>query len=89
MDVAGERDRAPFVGGVDDAEQRLGLGRRDRQQADVVDDDQVDADELADRLGDGVVGAMAAQQRRQGLERVPGDGLAPVDREVTERLDEM
>jgi hypothetical protein len=65
VDVRGERDRAPLAGGVDDAEQCLGLGRGDWEQADVVDDDQVGADELADRLGDGVVWAVATQQRRE------------------------
>jgi hypothetical protein len=34
-----------------------------------------------------VVGAVAAQELREGLERVPGDGLAFVDREVPERFD--
>jgi hypothetical protein len=32
---------------------------------------------------------VAAQHRGQALERVPGDGLAAVDREVPERLDQM
>ena len=44
VDVRGERDRALLVGGVDDAEQRLGRVRGDGEQADVVDDDQVGAD---------------------------------------------
>ena len=89
VDVRGERDRAFLVGGVDDAEQRLGRVRGDRQQADVVDDDQVGADQLADRLAEAVVGAVAAQQPGERLERVPGDRLAEVDRLVAERFDEM
>ena len=40
-------------------------------------------------LGDAVVGAVAAQHHREALERVPGDGLAAIDREVPERLDEV
>jgi hypothetical protein len=32
---------------------------------------------------------VAAHELRERLERVPRDGLAFVDREVTERLDEM
>jgi hypothetical protein len=38
---------------------------------------------------DAVVGAVAAQQRRERLQRVPGDRLAAVDREVPERLDQV
>jgi hypothetical protein len=38
---------------------------------------------------DAVVGAVAAQHHGEALERVPGDGLALVDGEVAERLDEM
>ena len=45
VDVRGERDRAFLVGGVDDAEERLGGVGRDREQADIIDDDQVGADQ--------------------------------------------
>jgi hypothetical protein len=41
VDVARDRDRAAFLGGVDHAEQRFGCLGRDREQAQVVNDDQV------------------------------------------------
>ncbi|HJS95897.1 MAG TPA: hypothetical protein VJ741_16655, partial [Solirubrobacteraceae bacterium] len=49
-DVGADRDRAFFVGGVDHAEQRLrGVGG-DRQQADIVNEDEIGADQLRDGL---------------------------------------
>jgi hypothetical protein len=88
VDVAG-RDAAFLVGGIDDPEERLGGVRCHREQADVVDDDQVGADQLADRLAGAVVSTVAAQQRGERLEGVPGDGLAVVDGQVAERFDEV
>ena len=81
---------APFlVGGVDDPEEGFGRVGGHREQADVVDQDQVRADQLGDGLVDAVVGAVAAEQLGERLERVPGDGLAFVDRLVCERFDEV
>jgi hypothetical protein len=37
MKVAADRDRAPLVGGIDQAVEALGGVRGDRQQSDVVD----------------------------------------------------
>jgi hypothetical protein len=89
VDVRGERDRTVLVGGIDDAEQRLGGVGRDRQHPDVVDHEKVGADQPSDRLGDAVVGALAAQHHCQALKCVPGDGLAAIDREVPECLDQV
>jgi hypothetical protein len=46
-------------------------------------------DELADRLVDADVGAVGTQELGEGLEGVPGDGCAFVDREVPERFDQV
>jgi hypothetical protein len=60
VDVGADRDRAFLVGGVDDAEERFGGVWGDREQPDIVDQDEIGADQLADRFGDRVVGAVAA-----------------------------
>jgi hypothetical protein len=48
VDVAGHSDGPEFVGGVDDAVERLGGVFPDGQQADVVDDDEVRAADPGD-----------------------------------------
>ena len=60
VQVAGDGDAAFLIGGVDEAVEALGGVGADGQQADVVDDDEVGAQDPADRLGEGVVGAVAA-----------------------------
>ena len=89
MQVRGDRDRAFLVGGVDDAEHRLGRVDGHGQQADIVDHEQIDADQFRDRPADGVVGAVSAQQLRECLWRVPRDRFAAIDREVPERFDQV
>lgn len=59
MEVARNRDRAPFICGIDQAVEALGGVLGDGQQADVVDDYQVRADDLREGPGDGVVRAVA------------------------------
>ncbi len=41
VDVGADRDRAFLVGGVDDSEQRVGGVGGNRQQSDIVDQDEV------------------------------------------------
>ena len=89
MQIRAEGDGAFLVGGVDDSEQRLGGVGGDRQQADVIDYEQIDADQLADRLVDGVVDAVAAQELRERFRCVERDGLSPVDRVVPEGFDQV
>ena len=68
-------DGAFLVGGVDDAVERFGGVGADREQADVVDADQVGAHELADRPAGGVVGAVAVHERAERFEaRTSGRG---------------
>jgi hypothetical protein len=41
VDIGADRDRAFLVGGVDDSEQGVGGVGGDREQADIIDQDQV------------------------------------------------
>ena len=83
------RDGASLVGGVDDAVERLGGLGGDRQQADVVDHDDVGAHDPPDGLGGGVVGAVAAHERAEVLETEPGDLVTGIDGGVAERFKEV
>ena len=88
VQVRADRDGASFVGGVDQAVEPFGRVRADRQQADIIDDDQVRAQDRADRAGDRVVGAVTMDQDAQPLEREPGHLQAGFDRELAERFEE-
>ena len=68
VEVGGERDGAFLVRGVDEALWALGGVGGHRQQADVIDDDQICSQDTGDGLGDGVVGAVPAQQDAEVLE---------------------
>jgi hypothetical protein len=57
-EVGAGRDRAALVGGIDQAVESLGGAGADGQQADVVYDGQVGAQDAGDGLGDRVVGAV-------------------------------
>ena len=70
--VAGDAQRAAFVGGGDEAEQQLGAGVIERGEADFVDDDQVVAEQGVDDAADGVVGQAAVE----GLGQVGGGEVA-------------
>ena len=54
--VGGDRQGAAFVGGGDEPEQQLGAGVVERREPDLVDDDQVVAEQGVDGFADGVVG---------------------------------
>jgi site-specific DNA recombinase len=62
VQVAGDRDRAAFVGGVDDAVERFGGGLAGGEHADVVDDDQVGSGDFGDGAGDRAVGGGPADR---------------------------
>jgi hypothetical protein len=65
VQVAGDRDRTAFVGGVDDPVEGFGGGLAGGQHADVVDHDQICAGDLGDGARDGAVGAGAADRGGQ------------------------
>ena len=64
----GAHGHASFlVGGIDQAVEAFGGVGADRQQPDVIDHDQVGAQDAADGLGDRVVGAVRADQHAELL----------------------
>ncbi|MDP1821259.1 MAG: hypothetical protein Q8K58_15370 [Acidimicrobiales bacterium] len=83
--VAGDAERAAFVGGGDEPEQELGAGVIEWGEAELVDDDQLSAEQLFDDAADAVVGEPAVE----GLDELGGgevaDPVAGVDRGVAER----
>ena len=84
VDVGGDRDRALFVGGGDEPEQVVGGDAVKRGEAEVVDDDEVVAQEAFDQLADGVVGEAAVERFDQlvGLKEadlVPGGDRGPAE----------
>jgi hypothetical protein len=52
---------APFVGGGDEPEQQLGAGVIERGEPEFVEDDEVVAEQVLDRLANGVVGEGAVE----------------------------
>ena len=70
--VAGDAQGAAFVGGRDDAEQQLGAGVVQRGEPDLVDQDQVVAEQGVDDPPDAVVGQAAVE----GLGQVGGGEVA-------------
>jgi hypothetical protein len=60
----------------------------DREQPNIVDDHQIGAQDSGDRLGDRVVGAMAADQDAEGFEGEPGDVASGFDRGLAQRFEQ-
>ena len=87
--MGGDAEGAAFVGGGDEPEQQLGAGVVERGEADLVDDDQVVAEQGVDDLADGVVGQAAVE----GLDEVGGgevaDPVPGVDGGEAERDEEV
>ncbi len=83
------RDGPAFVGGVDDAVERLGGGLSGGEHPDVIDDDQFGAGDPGDGPGNGAVHAGAADVSGQGLQGEPGDPHPSVDDFVGEGFDEV
>ena len=86
--VRGDRHRAFLVGGVDQPVEAFGGVGRHRQQADIVNDNQLGAEDFADRFADGVVGAVPADQPAEVFQGEPGDVQSLFDGELPERLEQ-
>jgi len=79
--VRSDPDRAAFVGGCDEPEQQLGAGVVQGREAELVDDDQVVAEQVLDDLADRVVGQPAVEGLDQfGGGEVP-DPVTGLDRD--------
>ena len=89
VDVGGDRDRALFVGGGDEAEQVVGGDAVQGGEAEIVDHDQVVAQQAFDELADGVVGQAAVERFDQLVGGEEADFLAGGDRGAPERLGEV
>ena len=66
--MGGHGQGAAFVGGGNEPEQQLGAGVVERGEPDLVDDDQVGAQQGVDDLADGVVGQAAVE----GVDEIGG-----------------
>ena len=87
--LTGDRDGAAFVGGVDDAVERLAGGLPGGQHADVIDHDELGSGDPGDGLGDRPVHGGAADRGGQGLQGEPGDPHPVIDDLVREGFDEV
>nr|WP_285584618.1 hypothetical protein [Actinoallomurus iriomotensis] len=87
--VGGYRQCAAFVGGIDDAVERLGLDRFAGKHADVVDHDQVRSADAGDGAGHALVDLGLGQQGAEGFQAVPADPHAGVDGVAAQRFDQM
>ena len=70
--VAGHAEAAPLVRGGDEAEEQLRAHGIERRKPELVDDDQITAEQAVDQLADGVVGEAAVQR----LHKVSGGEIA-------------
>ena len=82
--MRGDRQRAAFLGGRDESEQQLGAGVVQRREPDLVQDQQVVAEQGVDDPADRVVG----QAPVEGLDEIGGgavlDAVSGGDRGVSE-----
>jgi len=89
VQVRGERDGAFLVGGVDDAVERFGGLGGHGQQADVVDDDHIGAEDLADGAAGRVVDSVPSDEDAKLFKTEPRDVGALVDGGVAECFEEV
>ena len=75
--LGGDRDGAFLVSGVDEPVEVFGGVSSDFQQPDVIDQDQVGAEDPDDDSIDGAVGAVGADQSAEVLEAEPGGTRIP------------
>ena len=86
--VAGEPKAATFIGGGDEAEEQLGAGEVERGKAELIDDQQVGAQEVVNEPADGIVSEPAVK----GLDQVCGGEADPkpsLDSSVTQADEEI
>src|SRR5437870_9729875 len=70
--MAGHAEAAAFVSGGHETKEQLGTSVIERSKPQLVDQDQLMAQEVADDLADGVVGQAAVQ----GFDQISGDQVA-------------
>ena len=89
VEVGGQGDAALLVGGVDDPVEGFGGVGGNRQQPDVIDQDQVRSEDPAEGSAGGVVGPVAADDLAELFEAEPQDVGAGIDGGVAERFEEV
>jgi len=88
VQVRGDSDGAFLVGGVHEPVQSLGGVVGDREEANVIHDHDIGAQDAGDGLGDGVIGAVPAQQVSEVLQGEPRDPQALYDGVLAEGFQE-
>jgi len=88
VQVGRDRDGPFLVCGIDESIEALGGVGSDFEQADVVDHDQVRAQDPGDDSADGVVGAVCPDESAEVLEAEPRDPHAGLDDLLAEGLEE-
>ena len=86
VEVRGDRHGAFLVSGVDQPVEAFGGVGRHRQKTDIVNDNQLGAEDFADRFTDGVVGAVPADQPAEVFQGEPGDVQSLFDGKLPEGL---
>ncbi len=89
VQVGGHHDGALLVAGVDEPVEAFGGVGGDRQEADVVNDDQVGAHDGGEPFGDRVVDTVPADQGAEVFDGEPGHGTAAVDGVLSEGFTEV
>src|SRR5579884_2487842 len=89
MEVRGQRDRPPLVGGIDEPIEAFGCFFGDGKETDVVDDDDVGPEHRHEGFHDGVVDPVSSHQAAEILDREPGHRLLGVEGEVAEGLEQV
>ena len=74
VQVRADRDGAFLVGGVDEPVEAFGRVDRKRQQPDVINDDQICAQDRGDGPVDGVVDSVCSDEGAELLDAEPCDG---------------
>ena len=87
--VAGDPERHPLVGGCDEPEEELGTGVVHRGEADLVDHDEIRAQDLLDHLANRVVGEAPVEALDEFGGGEVADPPTGVDRSVAECDEEM
>ncbi len=87
--VWGEDHRALFVPGVDELEEEIAAGGRDREVADLVDDEQREAAVVADLLAKSAIAFGLGERGDDVGERIEVDAAAGFDRLGAEDETEM
>lgn len=89
VQVRGDDHRPHLVGGVDHSQEGFCLLLGDRKHPNVVDHDQIAADQLVDRATDRLIDQVPAEKAGERTQSVPDRAYALVDHQVGEGFSEV